>query len=122
MAEMYSAEEGEAWVRGLGRVVAKAWEDDAYKERLKADPAAVLAAEGLEAEPGVELRVVENTGNLVYLVVPAAPSEELSDDALETVAGGSTVGSASTVMCAGTASCPFSTASTAGSGGTAGSG
>lgn len=122
MAQMYSAEQGETWVRGLGKVVARAWEDDAYKARLKADPNGVLAEEGLVVADGIELRVVENTDDVVYMTVPAAPSEELGDEALEAIAGGSTAGSASTVGSVGSASCPFSTVSTGGSVGTAGSG
>lgn len=114
-------EEQQAWARGMGQVVAKAWADAAYKERLKADPAAVLAEQGLDVPDDVEVRVVENTDNVVYLTLPPPPSEELSDDALEAVAGGSTAGSAGTVSTVGTISCPASLG-TAMCAGTAGSG
>ena len=70
------------------RVLAKAWSDAAFKQRLLADPAATLRAEGMDVLPGVELRVVENTEELVYLPLPARPLAELSDAELETLARG----------------------------------
>jgi Nitrile hydratase, alpha chain len=115
-----SSDEQQAWVRGMGQVVAKAWSDPEYKASLKADPAAALAAEGLDVG-NVEVRVVENTDNVVYITLPPAPSEEISDEALEAVAGGSTAGTGGTVSTVGTISCPASLG-TALSAGTAGSG
>jgi hypothetical protein len=35
---------------------------------------------------GLQVRVVENTGQQVHLVLPAKPGEELSDDELDRVA------------------------------------
>src|SRR5436305_1928193 len=78
-------QDGEA--KAYGRIVAKAWSDDAFKQRLLADPAAALQAEGLPVAAGVELRVVENTDKVAYLTLPAKPAE-LSDEMLDKVAGG----------------------------------
>jgi nitrile hydratase alpha subunit len=72
----------------MGQLIAKAWTDDSFKRRLLADPALALEAEGFDVSPGVDVRVVENTDKVYYLVLPAKPSGELSDEDLENVAGG----------------------------------
>ena len=72
-----------------GQIVAKAWQDDAFKKRLLADPAAVLKEQGLELPAGTQIRVVENTDQVIHLTLPAKPLErELSEAELEGVAGG----------------------------------
>jgi hypothetical protein len=73
--------------KAVGRVIAKAWADEGFKARLLADPAAVLAAEGVQTPPGVKLKVVENTAGVFNLVLPVRPTE-LSDSDLDEVAGG----------------------------------
>jgi hypothetical protein len=45
--------------RQWGQVVARAWEDDAYRRRLLAEPASVLCEAGIAVPPGVAVRVVE---------------------------------------------------------------
>jgi hypothetical protein len=75
----------------FGKVIATAWSDDDYKARLVADPAAVLSEAGVDLEEGVSIKVVEDTADVRHFVLPAAPAEgELSEDALEQVAGGTT--------------------------------
>jgi hypothetical protein len=106
--------------RIAGQVIARVWSDDDYKRQLIANPNEVLSEAGMEIPPGLQFRILENTENLTYITLPAPPSEELSDDALEAVAGGSTAGSASTVGTAGTFTCP-STVGSFGSAGTAAS-
>ena len=71
------------------QIVANAWQDDAFKKRLLANPAAVLKEQGLEVSAGVQIRVVENTDQVIHLTLPAKPrAGELSEDELEGVAGG----------------------------------
>lgn len=106
--------------KAFGKVISQAWADPGFKARLLAQPASVLREHGVETPPGVEMRAVENTDTVVYLTLPARPSEELSDDALEAVAGGSTAGSAGTVGTLGSALSCVGTASTVGSAGSAG--
>lgn len=56
---------------------------------LLSDPAKILQEEGLEVPPGVEIRVLEETENVRYLMLPLRPSsEELSEDLLTGAAGG----------------------------------
>ncbi len=71
-----------------GKIIAKAWRDPAFKAKLIANPAAALEAEGFEAPAGMTMTVVENTDKHFYLVLPPAPTDEISDEALESVAGG----------------------------------
>jgi len=69
------------------QLIAKCWADEAFKQRLLADPAGTLKTEGIEVPEGVRIQVVENTARAFTLVIPARPTS-LSDEMLATVAGG----------------------------------
>lgn len=72
-------------------LISDCWDDEALKKRLLKDPAAVCKERGIEIPAGVKLNVVENTDAVVNIVIPAPPKEEeLSEEQLETVAGGHT--------------------------------
>jgi hypothetical protein len=81
------SQEGEDQARAYGRVVARAWSDDDFKQRLVDDPAAAMREEGMAVPDGTELRVVETTAEVAYLVLPLKPAE-LSEEELDAVAGG----------------------------------
>ena len=68
-------------------LIAKCWADEAFKQRLLADPAGTLKAEGLEVPAGVRVQVVENTAGMFTLVIPARATA-LSDEELGSLAGG----------------------------------
>ncbi len=70
------------------KVVARAWSDDAFKAQLLGDPATALKEAGVAVPDGVEVKVVENTEAVFHLVLPPRPDEELSDETLDKVAGG----------------------------------
>jgi len=72
----------------FGKIVAKAWRDPAFKAELIANPAAALKAEGIDVPAGMTVTVVENTDKLFHLVLPPVQTDELSDEALDAVAGG----------------------------------
>ena len=74
----------------IAKVVARAWIDEAYKAKLKADPPAALGEIGVAIRPGTTVTVVENTPAMQHLVLPVAPANagELSIEELEKVAGG----------------------------------
>jgi hypothetical protein len=75
------------------KIVAEASKDDNFKKRLLANPAAVLKERGVEVPAGVQIRVLEDTDQVIHLTLPAqAQEEELSDEALEGVAGGAKIG------------------------------
>jgi hypothetical protein len=66
-------------------VVARAWDDDGFRQRLLAEPEGVLREAGIAVPPGVPLRVVEddateNADSGVYLRLPAKPA---ADDLME---------------------------------------
>jgi hypothetical protein len=71
------------------KIIAKAWMDEGFKQRLLSDPSTVLKEEGVEIPPGVEVRIVEDTANVHHLLLPMKPSRmELPDDQLAGVAAG----------------------------------
>ena len=70
------------------KVIAQAWSDEAFKQRLKDDPHAALAEHGIDVPPGQRITVVENTADAVHLVLPAAPDGEISEEELANVSGG----------------------------------
>lgn len=72
----------------LGKVIARAWRDAAFKAKLLAEPHAALEEAGVSVPAGVTISVVENTDKLFHLVLPPKPTSELSDEMLDNVAGG----------------------------------
>src|SRR5688500_18912627 len=71
------------------QLVTTALHDEAFKQRLVADPRTVLQEQGLPLPAGKTVRVVENTADTVHLILPPKPAEgELSDEQLDQVAGG----------------------------------
>lgn len=66
----------------IARVIALAWQDEAYKKRLLAHPVEVLREEGLEVPKGMRVKVLEDTPTLRHLVIPVKPAG-LSDKELE---------------------------------------
>jgi len=72
-------------------VVAQVWADEKLKSRLLDNPAAVLRENGIEVPAGVEIRVVENTDIVHYLVLPPKPldsASELTSEQIDAVVGG----------------------------------
>ena len=69
------------------KIVARAWADEAFRARLKADPRAVVAEEtGIKVPESVTVEVLEETPEKAYLVIPSN-RVAISDDDLD-VAGG----------------------------------
>ena len=80
---------GGDWELRWGLLVADAWADDALKQRLLSDPAAVLKERGITTPPNVQIKTIEDTANVMHLVLPMKPAAaELSEEELSTVAGG----------------------------------
>lgn len=70
-------------------IIARAMDDNSYREELLVNPKAAIQREfGKELPHGLEVRVVEESANVVYLVLPPKSGIELSDKDLSAVAGG----------------------------------
>ena len=108
-----------------GEVVARCWEDEAYKKRFIEDPEGVLSEAGFvvdeHANPkeavqtvakgflnqvekrdivipeGAEVRIIQNTDDMRYMVLPASP-KTLSAAELKMVAGGDSVATATNAV------------------------
>jgi len=78
------------WDYQWGQIVGRAWADGDFKKRLFADTAGVLTEYDLAPPAGLRVEVIENsewvpesTPEVLYLVLPARPSDEdLSEDEL----------------------------------------
>ena len=53
-----------------GQIVTKASQDENFRQRLLADPANVVKEFDVELPAGVQLRVVENTDQVLHLALP----------------------------------------------------
>ncbi len=74
-------------------LVIKAWQDEDFKQELINNPKIVYERElGKQAPEGFQITIVQEQPNHIYLVLPVKPdlesSQELSEEALEAVAGG----------------------------------
>lgn len=67
-------------------LIVRAWQDDAFRQRLVADPNAVLEEElnrnGLQKGKG-NLKVLEETPDEYYLVLPLRPELLMTDEQVE---------------------------------------
>ena len=76
------------------KLIIKAWENETFRKEFLANPRKVLAKEfGHEVPAGLNIDVVEETGNKICFILPRKPTTVtadgvLSDEALETIAGG----------------------------------
>jgi hypothetical protein len=74
------------------RLIERSLEDEEFRQRLLDDPKAAVEQEiGSGLPEGVQVRVVEESSDTIYLVLPSASvvGGSLSDEDLEAVAGAS---------------------------------
>ena len=72
------------------KIIAHAWKDPRYKEKLLKNPRAALKEMGLDVPENIQIKVVEDKPNSFTFVLPpaAAGSREMSDQELEKLAAG----------------------------------
>jgi Nitrile hydratase, alpha chain len=75
------------------QLIEKAWKDDAFRQALLTDPREAVERElGAKLPGGIQVKVLAETPDTCYLVLPAnpdrAPTGALTDQQLEAVAGG----------------------------------
>jgi len=77
------------------RLVERSLQDESFRRRLLDDPKAVVEQElGRRLPESIEVKVVQESAQTIYLVLPSASplvggeGGELPDEALESVAGG----------------------------------
>lgn len=70
-------------------IIAKAWADPAFKRRLLDNPVAVAKEHGIPVPSNMKIRIVENTDDVVHVVLPVKPPEGLlTDEQLDSISGG----------------------------------
>lgn len=83
------------------RLIMKAWEDETFRQELLTNPKAVFAREaGQQIPEGFAIEIIEETPGTIKMVLPKNPAPviaegELSEEALEAVAGGGWIGGSS---------------------------
>jgi hypothetical protein len=72
------------------KIVAHAWKDARYKEKLLKNPKAALKEMGMDIPENFEVRVIEEKANSMTFVLPTPPAKarELSEQELHKLAGG----------------------------------
>jgi hypothetical protein len=72
------------------KVIAKAWKDPSFKQKLLKDPKAALKEMGCHIPENMTVKCVEESKSTLTFVLPAAPSssERLTEADLSKVAGG----------------------------------
>jgi hypothetical protein len=88
------------------RLMKRSLEDESFRQSLLADPKGTMEQElGSRLPESVEVRAVEETPEIIYLVLPSASrvgqGGELSDQELEDVSGGKSA----VTYCYGTCAC-----------------
>jgi hypothetical protein len=72
------------------QVIAKAWKDPSFKEKLLKNPKAALKEMGYALPENVNVKCIEESKNVFTLVIPSTPSDvqKLTEAELSEIAGG----------------------------------
>jgi hypothetical protein len=77
MADNYS--------NNYAKMIAKAWLDEEFKAELKRDPKAVMKRMGIPVADDLQLEVLENTPTKIYCVLPAKPTDQITEEDIDTM-------------------------------------
>jgi hypothetical protein len=87
------------------RLVERSLQDESFRQRLLDEPKGAIEGElGTQLRESIEVRVVEESADTIYLVLPSASplvgeGGELSDEELDAVAGGFSYEDTSATIC-----------------------
>jgi hypothetical protein len=72
------------------KVIARAWKDVRFKEKLLKNPKEALKEMGMDVPANFDVRVVEDKANSITFVLPNPPAKakELTEQDLQKMAGG----------------------------------
>jgi len=83
-----SEQNGSRRQQAEARLIARAWQDEAFRQQLVQNPKAAIQQElGVELPAELEVQVVEESPNRVYLRLPVN-NTQLSDEQLSAASGG----------------------------------
>jgi hypothetical protein len=84
-----SKEQIETQRKAWNKIIAKAWSDSNFKQKLLNEPQKVLKEHGIDTQTGMEIRIFENTNKVTYLILPEKPEGELFEEALRALSAAS---------------------------------
>lgn len=71
-----------------GKLVVRAWKDEAFKARLLSDPDGVFKEMGIRLPEGIEVKMLENTDKVIHFILPPKPKGEFTEKDFDMPAGG----------------------------------
>lgn len=84
MAQQNNKEMQKKWAQ----VLAKAWSDPNFKQKLLKNPEQALREMGIVLPANKKIEVHESTEKVVHLIIPPKPTGEIAEEDLKDVAGG----------------------------------
>jgi intein-encoded DNA endonuclease-like protein len=61
--------------KNMAKVIAKAWSDESFKRKFLSDPKEVLEENGITLPAELEVKVIEQTDKVMYIVIPFRPDD-----------------------------------------------
>jgi hypothetical protein len=69
------------------KVIAKAWADERFKEKLLKNPAQTLKEMGIDLPAGQKIEIHSQSDKIIHLVIPQKPKGEMNAQELKNVSG-----------------------------------
>lgn len=71
------------------KIIERAWKSESFKQQLMRDPRGALEREvEMRVPEGVNIKILEESPDTLYIVLPMNPDAELTEIELDAVAGG----------------------------------
>lgn len=85
---MSGSQPNEEQRKKYAEVIAKAWSDESFKQKLIANPKEALKEMGIETPSNMPIKVCDGSDGTFYLVLPKKPNQNLSPEELKKISGG----------------------------------